>query len=306
MEWLVIILSILMIYFAVRTFYYRAQIKSINRHLHIVNEGNSRMEVRKSGNNRDESELLGEVNRLIQLIAKTESTNKLIDNQNKTMISSIAHDFKTPLTSMLGYVQMLQNNEHIDDRQRYLKIIEDRIKTLNLLIENFYTMSLVASHEYPLNLERINPFVVLQNQLALYYDELSTHFESVIISVPDEAHIVWSDAQVLQRVYSNLIRNALKYGRGPFTIRTTIETNNYLISFENGIPKNHNIDIERLFERTYRDDLARSQSASGLGLAIVKELLELVDCALSVTLNGNIIAFRIAIPKGNHHRNDEV
>src|SRR5699024_4362767 len=94
-------------------------------------------------------------------------------------------DFRTPLTSMLGYLQMLDKTRLSRDK-RYLMIIQERTQLISKLIDEFYFLSLLEADDYQLHLEELNPVVLIQEQLAQYYEELSEHFEQVQIDLTDE------------------------------------------------------------------------------------------------------------------------
>lgn len=293
----IIVLVSVLAFCLLRIYFYRRQVVGLNQQLSRVLKGQSQSSIRNSGYSQQEYYLTKQINQLIQFNREIESRYRQLDRQNRQMIASISHDFRTPLTSMLGYVQMLQEPEHEKDRLRYLPIIEERINALANLIEDFYMLSLLDSGEYPLKREKMNPIVVLQNQLAMYYDDLQENFAQLDVEISEESLVLLGDQKIYERIYSNLIKNALNHGVGSCTIRGEVFEKTIKISFSNQLVEGVELDSEKLFDRTYKQDQMRSMQSTGLGLAIVKNLAEMIDCQLEATISDSQITFCLEIPR---------
>lgn len=257
---------------------------------------NERFDLKVSSNNKEQNELIEQINILNTNWREMSANYSRYTLQNKEMISSITHDFRTPLTSMLGYVQILQDLPEQETQLKYLKTIEDRTKSLTKLVDDFYEISILDSEEYPVTIQKLNPKVILQEQLAMYYEDITTHFKNVNIDIDDTVVFANSDNKALTRIYSNLIKNALIHGIDNFEVLTTIQDNNLIIIFKNGIKEKEHINIERLFDRTFRNDSTRNVNSTGLGLSITKELSSIINSKISVKQVDQDIYFELIIP----------
>lgn len=257
---------------------------------------NERFDLKVSSNNKEQNELIEQINILNTNWREMSANYSRYTLQNKEMISSITHDFRTPLTSMLGYVQILQDLPEQETQLKYLKTIEDRTKSLTKLVDDFYEISILDSEEYPVTIQKLNPKVILQEQLAMYYEDITTHFKNVNIDIDDTVVFANSDNKALTRIYSNLIKNALTHGIDNFEVLTTIQDNNLIIIFKNSIKEKEHINIERLFDRTFRNDSTRNVNSTGLGLSITKELSSIINSKISVKQVDQDIYFELIIP----------
>ena len=172
----------------------------------------------------------------------------------KSMVTTISHDFRTPLTSISGYVQILLDDDEVsyENRQKYLKIIESRAISLSSLIEDFYTVSSIDSLDYPYNLTTISLSEILRAQIATYYVELEKRYSTIEVDIVESPCYMISDRTSLQRIFSNLIKNALSYGID--TIRISLKENesSYKIGFANSLYENADKNIaNKIFERNY-------------------------------------------------------
>lgn len=268
----------------------RRGMKRSTEHLSQVTDGNSRMSLPLSGSATFD-EFIGEVNRLMEQINQQTIEFKQAIDENKRMVSSISHDFRTPLTSMLGYVQLMKQKNQDPENQKYLSIIEERTQLLGNLVEDFYTLSLLNSEESGQDIEWLNPIILVQEQLATYYEELETHFNHIDIQL--DTHAIWTELSKndFQRLMSNLIKNAIQHGTESFKVFLMMLNDQAIFYFENKVTHPEKIEVDNLFERMYQADESRSNHSSGLGLAIALKIAEQAGMGLSARLNGNTLSF---------------
>lgn len=223
---------------------------------------------------RASEELLSEVNGLLRDGEDERSDFRRREQALRRQIANVSHDLRTPLTSILGYLQLLERPEVTEEqRSEYLEIIESRARVLQSLITSFYDLSRLEAGEYPIIKERVDLREVIGALLAAFYDELESQF-SVAVEMPDDLPQVWGDKAAMTRVYSNLIRNALEHGEGTLSISAKKEGEWVVTRFTNGGAKLAQEDLPHVFERFYTSDKTRSGRNTGLGLAIVKTLTE--------------------------------
>ena len=217
-------------------------------------------------------ELMAQINLLLR---ESEDQRTEFGNRERALrrqIANVSHDLRTPLTSILGYLQLLEQGElSEEERQNYLAIIESRARVLQGLIAGFYDLSRLEAGEYPITREKVDLKEVIGTLLAAFYDELEEKFR-VEVDLPGDLPPVWGDRAALERVYTNLIRNALEHGSGELVIRAQCMGREVETAFTNGGAAITEEDLSRVFDRFFTSDQTRTGRNTGLGLAIVKAL----------------------------------
>ena len=216
--------------------------------------------------------LMAEVNALLRESEDARADFRGREQALRQQIANVSHDLRTPLTSILGYLQLLEDeNLPAAQRREYLEVIAGRAKVLQSLIASFYDLSRLEAGEYPIVRERVDLREVIGELLAAFYDELEAQFE-VTVELPADLPPVWGDRAALTRVYSNLIRNALEHGSGSLSV-TARQTGGVVETrFKNGGSNLRQEELAHVFDRFYTSDQTRSGRNTGLGLAIVKAL----------------------------------
>lgn len=234
---------------------------------------------------------------------------KLIDNERDSektkneLITNIAHDLRTPLTSILGYLEILVNDKSLDNTKRdeYTHIAYEKSKKLEVLIEDLFSFTKMTYGKLAINVEKID-IVRLLYQLV---DELFPLFEkenmTCEINTKINALLIVADPKLLVRLFENLINNAIKYGKDGKKIDINIEENEHtvdikVINYGKLIPKD---SIEKLFDKFYRVDKDRSSTTggTGLGLAIAKSIVELHGGKILVTSDFRGTIFNVSLNK---------
>lgn len=274
----------------VQSYIYWKSLKSMKAQLKFASDRKTHAVLRTQGWSKEADALIEEINRLVLAYHELDAKYKRILFNNRQTTASIAHDFRTPLTSMLGYIQLVHNNtEDVKDRHR-LEIVEGRIAEINQQVENFYILSTLESQEYPYTLKRMNPLRVLQEYIALYYDDILDKFADVSFEIDEQPVFVLADEAVLKRIYGNLIRNATHHGSETFSIAALISETMVEICFKNrSISKD--LDVSRIFERTYSAEKTGGEQSTGLGLAIAYELAQLLEATLDSDQEEDEITF---------------
>lgn len=246
------------------------------------------------------------INRLANCInecLKTEENFRLTsvkeEKRFKELISNISHDLRTPLTSIKGYQQMLQKEHLSKEQQGKLLIAMKHTDILGQRIERFFEYTYLENHTPVCNLEKIN----LTNQVAEYLASSITMLEDngIVVNYDDSTQVhVLADKEYLGRIVQNLISNCVQHACGIIyvsIITDTVNKNGTMagVSFRNKVETNHNIHVERLFDRFYTADYARNQS-TGLGLAIVKRLTEHMNGNVSAEIIDGMLDLRVMFP----------
>ncbi len=220
-------------------------------------------------------DLFATINELLELRQGERSAYQRKERELRRQIANVSHDLRTPLTSILGYLQLLEGDDlTAEQRAEYLRVIRGRADTLQTLITAFYDLSRIEGGEWPLERERVDLGRELGDQLAAAYEQLEAAGIRVEVELADGLPPVWADRKAVIRVFSNLLTNALKHGSDYLRVELRREGRYVVSAFSNGVPDMTAEDAAHVFERFYTADRTRTGRNTGLGLAIVKALTE--------------------------------
>lgn len=244
---------------------------------------------------------INSMNMVIQELLMDKKELELMKENYKSMATSISHDFRTPLTSISGYVQMIIDDNTLSekDKAKYLNIIKNRSQSLSALVEDFYSMSSIDSLDYPFSITAISLTQALREVIANYYSEIEQNFEKISIDISSDMYYIQSDKIALERIFSNLIKNAFSYGTKIIEISCNKNEDEqiYEVNISNGIHKNaQKINQEEIFKRNYSVNWADNSKSTGLGLSIAKSLVEKSGGIINAIVEDEIISFNIKFP----------
>ncbi|EOU1743043.1 HAMP domain-containing histidine kinase [Clostridium perfringens] len=284
------ILIVLLIIFILKT-------KEINRltlELKKLNREGKIEKLRLSLPNKNIENLIVEINILIDDKRKMDNIYKEKDIELREAIANMSHDLRTPLTSIMGYVYLL-NDDKLDkeERKEYLKIIEKRSLVLNDLITNFYGLSRIQADQYEIKLEPVNLELVLGEIIAAFYETLDYKFGEPEINIEEGLGPVLGDKQALNRIFTNLIENIIKHGEGEVKISLKKKNKYIVMEFSNKAEELEPKDVNRIFEKFFTKDRMRTGQNTGLGLAIVKLLVEKQGQKIEAKKVGNRLVINI-------------
>lgn len=241
------------------------------------------------------------INMVIQELLKDKKEFEIMKENYKNMATSISHDFRTPLTSISGYVQLLIDDDEIlsKDKLKYLHIIKNRSQSLSALVEDFYSMSSIDSLDYPFVMTKVSLSQSLREVIAAYYNEIEKNFEKISIDIASELCYINSDKIALERIFSNLIKNAFSYGIEKieiFCIKNEI-SKTYDIKISNKVLKEFDKKSQNeIFKRNYSVNWSKNTKSTGLGLSIAKALVEKSKGSISAKLKDEMLCFYISFP----------
>jgi len=271
--------------------------KEINRltlELKKLNSEGKIEKLRLSLPNKNIENLIVEINTLIDDKRKMENIYKEKDMELREAIANMSHDLRTPLTSIMGYVYLL-NDDKLDkeERKEYLKIIEKRSLVLNDLITNFYGLSRIQADQYEIKFEPVNLELVLGEIIAAFYETLDYKFGEPEINIEEGLGPVLGDKQALNRIFTNLIENIIKHGEGEVKISLKKKNKYIVMEFSNKAEELESKDVNRIFEKFFTKDRMRTGQNTGLGLAIVKLLVEKQGQKIEAKKVGNRLVINI-------------
>ena len=251
------------------------KIRNLTRSLSEINKIDTNKSIRILSCNKDIEKLIKEINILISEKKEIEYKYKEADLEIRQAIANISHDLRTPLTSIMGYIQLLEDDSiSIKEKKQYISIIEKRAESLKVLISSFYDLSRLQANEYEINMEKINISVMLCNTIAAFYDEFEKNNLNPIIEIDENIQLVNGDKKATERIFNNLIQNILKHATGSLEIYLKKKDDFIISQFINEAKDLTEDDVKKLFDRFFTVDRMRTGRNTGLGLAITKTLVE--------------------------------
>lgn len=212
--------------------------------------------------------LASEINAQLRLLRKERHRYQQGDQELKEAVTNISHDLRTPLTAICGYLDLLDREEKSETVQRYLSQIKNRTEALKNLTEELFRYSVVSSSQ-ELKSEKLEVVRALEESLLSFYGVMQEKGIQPQITLPEEPVYRELDKGALNRIFSNIISNALKYSDGDFSV--TMDTDG-CITFTNRAKELNALTVGRLFDRFYTVNAGRN--STGLGLSIAKLLTE--------------------------------
>ena len=250
--------------------------------------------VRMAAPNRAAEDLLSAVNRLLELREADEAEHRRQEHAIRQQISNISHDLRTPLTSILGYLQLLEGDSlTVEERREYLGIVRGRAKALQSLITSFYDLSRLEGGEYPLSREKVDLYHVLSELVAEFYNDFEQSGFDMTVELAPGLPAVTADPAGVLRVFTNLIRNALEHGQKRMSILLYREGETVVSAFSNDAAGLTREDVEHVFDRFFTADKMRTGQSTGLGLAIVKALVGQMGHRVTAALDGEMFTVQV-------------
>lgn len=275
---------------------YKRQVKDICRQLRFLQECDSNMLITtemKKGH-------IGELAELLNTLLKERKKGRADYQKKEQMIADIytnlSHDIRTPLTSLDGYFQLLEETQEENDRKRYIQIIQERIESLKEMLEELFTYTKLQNGTYELKLEPQNVGQILKETVFSYYDDWAEQEISPQFEITEEPVWIRGNKQALRRTIQNIIKNGLDHGNKEIRIQLSRNEKQMELVFQNKIEPGEQIDISRVFKRFYKADKARSKSSTGLGLSIAKGFVEKMHGEIAAEIKEDWFCIKISFP----------
>ena len=283
----IFILLALVIYLSYSIYLSRKELKEFRENL----EDKEASEIKVALQSYSYTSELNEICKIIEAIIDSKNTmgqkyNASIENQN-LMITNISHDFRTPLTSIMGYIDVYEKTRD----EKYLEIIKKKAEELKELIDGFYDFSRLVSKSYKIDKRVFNLDDFIKEEIVNYYDYYIA--KGQMIDVELDRVRCFQDEKNLKIVVDNLISNMMKYSEGGDKIELKRKDGYFELKFSNLAQIETDDNIERVFERNYTIDKSKNDASSGLGLNIVENLCELMGLEVSVDYTDNIFTITI-------------
>ncbi|WP_461240820.1 sensor histidine kinase [Paucilactobacillus sp. N302-9] len=296
-----IIIDVVVLYWRLIRRYRQYQMHHIISELHYIAQGHfdHRIPFRLKG---DQQRVVTSVNSLVDSAIQSMDDERKIEQSKDELITNVSHDLRTPLTSIIGYLGLIEDKQYHseEDLLKYTHTAYEKAKQMKALVEDLFEYTKVRQTEAPVNIINVNLDQMLE-QLAASFELEASKKNIEIRSTTKPANLmIEADAEKLGRVFSNLIANGLKYGQEATYISLNAKQidDNVEVRVSNDGAEIPQESLNHLFERFYRVEESRSKATggTGLGLAIVQSIVDLHHGTVKVESNEQETSFIVTLP----------
>lgn len=281
--------------------YHQYQMDHIIAELHYIAQGHldHRIPFRLKGS---EQHVITSVNALVDSAVQSMNDERQIEKSKDELITNVSHDLRTPLTSIIGYLRLIEDKQYHseEDIVKYSHIAYEKAKQMKTLVDDLFEYTKVQQHGAPVNMMTVDLSQLLEQVSASFELEGQKRGIEVSSATQPTPLLVDADPEKLGRVFSNLVANALKYGNGASYIKIDARQvgASVVIEVANDGTQIPAASLGHLFERFYRVESSRSKDTggTGLGLAIVKSIVDLHHGEVEVTSTPQVTTFTAILP----------
>lgn len=267
---------------------YRRQISAICRQLAFIRKNETNMLVTSEVSFGEIKKLVNEINQANkegkEIVGKYKEKDALL----RQTITSLSHDIRTPLTSLDGYLQLLETEQEEEKQELYLGVIKGRVTLLKEILEELFLYTKLKDQDYQLELQKENMTQIVFEGVIAFYEEFKNSKREPKIVLPEEPLDVNCHKGMMERVVQNIVKNSILHGASFVELSLEKEEGQAVLRCKNDMKEGSTINMDLIFERFYKADISRSKSSSGLGLAITKELVEKMNGTIEANRSGNI------------------
>ncbi len=275
---------------------YTKQLNNIKKALKCIYEGEKDIKIETTNLEKNLKEMAEYINSLSTGLTKAVEESLKSERMKTELITNVSHDIKTPLTSIINYVDLLKKEEIPNEKAKeYLDILDKKSQRLKRLTEDLVEASKASSGNIKLNMERINVKELINQISGEYEDKFNEKSLELILSIPKEEITIKADSRYLYRVIENMYTNIVKYALEGSRVYIDVLTNKEKVEImlKNISKEKLNIDAKELKQRFVRGETSRNTEGSGLGLSIAESLTELQNGKFNIYLDGDL--FKVII-----------
>ena len=238
------------------------------------------------------------LNALADVVVDAAKKQMRSERMKAELVTNVSHDIKTPLTSIINYVDLLQKAESQAQAEEYVQVLDRQSQRLKKLIDDLMEMSKASTGNMPVELTAVQPVEAINQALGEFSEKLENAGLTPIFTAPETPVRMQADGRLVWRVLSNLLSNAVKYAMPGTRLYIDLNTigHNVVISLKNISKDPLNTSAQELLERFVRGDASRNTEGSGLGLNIAKSLMELQGGSLQLLVDGDLFKVTLFFP----------
>lgn len=289
---LLIILFVMVAAFAL----YRHEIRSISRQLDKLVNLSTNCLLTQGLYYQELSSLVTAINRIIQKERQSRLDILKRDRQQQAFLTHVSHDIRTPLTSLKGYMQLIEQEDNPQKIDHYYSIIHQRINDLEQLLEQLFQYMKLKDADYPIELSPIPIQECLSRILFSYFDIIEKQGRTVTVDLTDQPLYVLGHDNLFYHIFDNILKNAVYHSDGFIQIKGYQEEEWVYLRFSNPIQEDWAEIDGDIFERFYKKDASRNYRSSGLGLSIAKAAVLKMNGQIEAHVNHQIFTVQIQFP----------
>lgn len=268
----------------------RRSIKEITSQLEDAVSVDTNSEMRISSSDSELRVLCAELSRRLKQLREEQLRFQNGDRELKEAITNISHDLRTPLTAIMGYLDVMERSPQNEENSRCLGIIRERAEAMKQLTEELFRYSVILSSEEGEKRELTDIGKALEDSLMSHYAALQAQGITPEVNICHEKITRELDPSGLSRVFGNLFGNAIKYSKGDLNVTLSQPCT---ITFSNQAPELTQVQVERLFDRFYTVEAARK--SSGLGLSIAKTFVSRMGGSMTASLSEGVLTITVKL-----------
>lgn len=241
--------------------------------------------------------LVDELNGMIDVYEEKNRRAKQMEENVKLSIAGLSHDLRTPLTSIHGYVQLLEGTTDEVKTERYVKIIGLSVERLMEMTDQFYDLARMETDQKEMALQAISLIPLVEEIFLSFYEQLEE--KGIAIRFPDQRHDrqIIADPMMLRRVLQNIVQNILRYAGSEAVIGYRNEGDHFVLKVENDMKPDSKVAMEKVFTRFYTEVTSRTNTeVSGLGLYLSKKLVGKMDGEMDASADGDRFVLIVRLP----------
>lgn len=296
-----VIVAVAAIFWRLKRRYRQYELQHIIKELHYIAKGNYTHRI-NSHYSEDIGQVVESINVLVDSTIEAMEEERRIEQSKDELITNVSHDIRTPLTSIIGYLGLVEEERYlsVDEMKKYVHTAYEKSKQMKALVDDLFEYTTVRQTTTPLDYVTFDMIQLLE-QLAIDFELEAKEANMEIQVVSSVSHLMMrADTEKIVRVFNNLITNAIKYGKGGTQIRIQVEKkgDHAVVSVKNNGENLPEEAIDQLFERFYRAETSRSQetAGTGLGLAIAQSIVELHGGNITAQVDNGWTDFTIILP----------
>lgn len=229
------------------------------------------------------------------------------EKQKNDLITNVAHDLRTPLTTIVGYLELIKNNDQLSkaDIQKYSSVAYMKSKKLQTMMDDLFEFTSLDQPNVKVHMTTINISELVLQIVDEFYPTFQEHELTPVIEVSHPSLFIQGDGQLIARVFDNLLSNAVKYGKDQNEIKIEVlhDDQSVTVKIRNYGEAIAKEDLPYIFDKFYRSDSSRSSSTggTGLGLAIAKSIVNLHNGEIFATSHKDKTTFVVSLPRDLKH-----
>lgn len=242
------------------------------------------------------SKLTYNINNMKEGFKKSVESEIKSERLKSELITNVSHDLKTPLTSIINYINLLKKEDISEEESSaYIQVLDRKSQRLKTLIDDLFEASKMSSGSVELKVERVDIVAILRQAMGEFHEKIENSSLTFKVNIPNKKIYLNLDGKKTWRVFENLIGNILKYSLANTRVYMDLieEDNKVIIVMKNISAYEMDFNVEEIYERFKRGDKSRKTEGSGLGLAIAKSIVELQGGKMNITIDGDL--FKVSV-----------